>query len=170
MSHTKCVESFRGGVGWSFCEGSRLIPWMTSDKSLIVVEAVSSGITCPNLLIRFSARCGWTVVKLLVSLPIWSASLLFIDTTQTPLKFQNFQISYKRQGKRKRVTEFVKYCHPESSIMCQEPYLDIMLHDEEDDMQLHPCPRLGWPTERRWLPLRMEPSPGTSLKFKDFAV
>ena len=100
MSHTKCVESFRGGVGWSFCEGSRLIPWMTPDKSLIVVEAVSSGITCPNLLIRFSARCGWTVVKLLVSLPIWSASLLFIDTTQTPLKFQNFQISYKRQGKK----------------------------------------------------------------------
>ena len=26
----------------------------------------------------------------------------------------------------KRVTEFVKYCHPESSIMCPEPYLDIM--------------------------------------------
>ena len=61
MTHTKFIESFR--VGWSFCEGSRLIPWMTPDKSLIVVEAASSGITCPNLLIRFSARCGWTVVK-----------------------------------------------------------------------------------------------------------
>ena len=36
------------------------------------------------------------------------------------------------------MTEFVKYCHPESSIMCPEPFLDIMLHDEEDDVQLHP--------------------------------
>ena len=36
------------------------------------------------------------------------------------------------------MTKFVKYCHPESSIMCPEPFLDIMLHDEEDDVQLHP--------------------------------
>ena len=77
-------------------------------------------------------------MKLLLSLPASSASLLFIDTTQTPLRFQKFQISYKRQGKRERVTEFVKYYHPESSTMCPEPYLDIMLHDEEDDVQLHP--------------------------------
>ena len=45
--HTKVIESFRGGVGPSFCEGSRPKLRTTPDKSLIEVEDVSSGISCP---------------------------------------------------------------------------------------------------------------------------
>ena len=76
---------------------------MTPDKSLIEVEAVSSGLTCPNLLIRISAGRGWTVYNLAAALPLSSASTGFIYTTitQTPYSFFKFQISYKRKGKEK---------------------------------------------------------------------
>ena len=105
---------------------------MTPDKSLIVVEAVSSGITCPTLLIIILACHGWTVVDLAVSLPASSTSYLYIDTAHTPPSCPKFQISYRRQGKRKGVIEFVKYCHLASSTMPTESEPEMTQSAEED--------------------------------------
>ena len=75
-------------------------------------------------------------MKLLLSLPASSASLLFIDTTQTPLRFQKFQISYKRQGK-----------NEESDWICEVLSSRIIHHVSRTlsrhyvccmDVQLHP--------------------------------